>query len=275
MHTPEDVQAAADKFRARFLAASGIGAEAASDLEDSRWACTSGSSPSSLLEGYKEIVTTRSRQGQAHPDGKGRAKVGGYLFGRLRGDHGSSQGGGRPSTAGASAMEEGGAIPRTPTTMASTRSTGQPAPAHPGSTMAQGPVSGTCGSSDSTRGTSGAVQARPSPAGGPTSAYATGWWTQFKVLLWRQFLAITRNPADVAGRSLTFTWVSVVMGILYFSLASSAAGLQIKQVRRASTHPSLWLHRVFGFQDKAWMSFGHVTGKSSVHFLKQELTCIS
>jgi hypothetical protein len=32
------------------------------------------------------------------------------------------------------------------------------------------------------------------------------------VLLWREALSVTRNPADVAGRMLIFTWISVLIG---------------------------------------------------------------
>jgi hypothetical protein len=32
------------------------------------------------------------------------------------------------------------------------------------------------------------------------------------VLLWRELLAVTRNPADVAGRMLIFTWIAVLVG---------------------------------------------------------------
>jgi hypothetical protein len=31
-------------------------------------------------------------------------------------------------------------------------------------------------------------------------------------LLWRELLAVTRNPADVAGRMLIFTWIAVLVG---------------------------------------------------------------
>ena len=30
--------------------------------------------------------------------------------------------------------------------------------------------------------------------------------------MWRELLAVTRNPADVAGRMLIFTWLAVLVG---------------------------------------------------------------
>lgn len=45
------------------------------------------------------------------------------------------------------------------------------------------------------------------------------WATQFRVLLWRQYLAITRNPADVAGRMLIFAWVALFCGLVWYDLS--------------------------------------------------------
>jgi hypothetical protein len=42
---------------------------------------------------------------------------------------------------------------------------------------------------------------------------------QFRTLLGRELLAITRNPFDVAARVLTFAWVGVFMGVLNFGVA--------------------------------------------------------
>jgi len=52
----------------------------------------------------------------------------------------------------------------------------------------------------------------------PSPAYATGWWSQYASCLGRELLAVTRNPADVAGRTLTFSWVALLMGLLYFNM---------------------------------------------------------
>lgn len=35
------------------------------------------------------------------------------------------------------------------------------------------------------------------------------FWKHFKILLWREVLCVTRNPADIAGRLLTFTWIGL------------------------------------------------------------------
>lgn len=36
---------------------------------------------------------------------------------------------------------------------------------------------------------------------------AAGWLSAYRALVWREALGMTRNPSDVAGRMLTFTWV--------------------------------------------------------------------
>jgi len=51
--------------------------------------------------------------------------------------------------------------------------------------------------------------------------YPTSAWRQYVTLLWRELLSITRNPFDVAGRTLTFAWVGLFMGILNFGSAVS------------------------------------------------------
>jgi hypothetical protein len=55
------------------------------------------------------------------------------------------------------------------------------------------------------------------------SAFASSGWSQYKTLLGRELLSITRNPFDVAGRTLTFCWVGVVMGILYYAMPVGGA----------------------------------------------------
>jgi ATP-binding cassette, subfamily G (WHITE), member 2 len=67
--------------------------------------------------------------------------------------------------------------------------------------------------------------APPTPANDRTT-YATGWFRQYAACLWREFLVITRNPADVAGRTLTFCWVGLLMGLLYYSLPADGLGLR-------------------------------------------------
>jgi hypothetical protein len=56
------------------------------------------------------------------------------------------------------------------------------------------------------------------PAPPSAAAYATSWRSQTRTLLWRELLAVTRNPADVAGRMLTFAWVSLLVGAIFYAL---------------------------------------------------------
>jgi hypothetical protein len=53
-------------------------------------------------------------------------------------------------------------------------------------------------------------------------------WQQCKALTWRELLAITRNPADVAGRTLTFCWVAVLVGLIYYDLPTSASSIRAR-----------------------------------------------
>lgn len=61
---------------------------------------------------------------------------------------------------------------------------------------------------------------------GTEKKYAAGPWRQYQSLLWRELLSITRNPADVAGRTLTFAWVAILMGLLYYSQPDNANSLR-------------------------------------------------
>ena len=63
-------------------------------------------------------------------------------------------------------------------------------------------------------------------AGAGDSKWATGWWGQYAACLRRELLAVTRNPADVAGRMLTFSWVALLMGLLYFNMPLDASSLR-------------------------------------------------
>jgi len=51
--------------------------------------------------------------------------------------------------------------------------------------------------------------------------FATGAFAQWRTLLGRELLSITRNPFDVAGRTLTFVGVGLLMGTLYYGLPVS------------------------------------------------------
>jgi hypothetical protein len=58
------------------------------------------------------------------------------------------------------------------------------------------------------------------------SIYPTGWWRQFVACFGRELLSVTRNPADVAGRVLTFTWVGILTGVLFYDLPGDASSVQ-------------------------------------------------
>jgi len=49
------------------------------------------------------------------------------------------------------------------------------------------------------------------------------WWT-----LRRELIIITRNPADVAGRTLTNTWVAATMGLMYYDMTDDSGSLKGK-----------------------------------------------
>jgi len=74
-------------------------------------------------------------------------------------------------------------------------------------------------------------QLSPSAAGRHSRRAEAGpemasWFGQLRVLFWREILAITRNPADVAGRMLIFTWISIFLGLIYFDLGNNIADLR-------------------------------------------------
>jgi hypothetical protein len=56
--------------------------------------------------------------------------------------------------------------------------------------------------------------------------WATGWWRHFISCYNRELLAITRNPADVAGRTMTFAWVAILMGLLYYGMPGDASSIR-------------------------------------------------
>lgn len=66
-----------------------------------------------------------------------------------------------------------------------------------------------------------AVQVQPA-----SSKWATSWWRHFTACYGRELLAITRNPADVAGRTMTFAWVAILMGLLYYSMPNDASSIR-------------------------------------------------
>jgi hypothetical protein len=70
-------------------------------------------------------------------------------------------------------------------------------------------------------GDSGAAASEAGSGAPDGRKFASGWWKQYKTLFGRELLSITRNPFDVAGRTLTFCWVGAVMGILYYGMPVS------------------------------------------------------
>jgi hypothetical protein len=47
-------------------------------------------------------------------------------------------------------------------------------------------------------------------------------------VLYREFIMITRNPAEVAGRTLTNSWVAATMGLLYYSIPNDSTSIRAK-----------------------------------------------
>ncbi|KAJ9517699.1 hypothetical protein QJQ45_003993 [Haematococcus lacustris] len=85
------------------------------------------------------------------------------------------------------------------------RRSAPPAPLAPSSSwgLASGPLSGHGG---------GAAGRRR--AGGGLARLHRSWlrqWHHLRALLWREGNAMTRNPADVAGRLITFSWLAVLI----------------------------------------------------------------
>jgi hypothetical protein len=59
-----------------------------------------------------------------------------------------------------------------------------------------------------------------------STAYRTSWLQQYRALTWRECVKVTRNPADVAGRLLTFTWVALLVGLIYYDLPMDAGSIR-------------------------------------------------
>jgi hypothetical protein len=49
----------------------------------------------------------------------------------------------------------------------------------------------------------------------PPRSYPTSIWNQLRWLMWRNLLAYLRNPADVAGRLVTYLFVGIVLGLIF------------------------------------------------------------
>ncbi|KAG2426885.1 hypothetical protein HXX76_012672 [Chlamydomonas incerta] len=57
---------------------------------------------------------------------------------------------------------------------------------------------------------------------------AEGWGRQYRMLVWREWLMATRNPADVAGRMLVFVWVGLFSNFLTYSLPADASSILLR-----------------------------------------------
>ncbi|WIA13694.1 hypothetical protein OEZ85_007251 [Tetradesmus obliquus] len=65
----------------------------------------------------------------------------------------------------------------------------------------------------------GAAAAVAVPTAGASS------WAKYKALLWREVLVMTRNPLDVGGRMLVFTYLGLLWGLVCFDLPGDASGI--------------------------------------------------
>lgn len=74
--------------------------------------------------------------------------------------------------------------------------------------------------------------ARARSSGGGIAADAisarASWGLQFRTLLWRELLAMMRNPLDVAGRMLCFALLATFTGLIFWNLDESIDGTRTK-----------------------------------------------
>ncbi|GAX75358.1 hypothetical protein CEUSTIGMA_g2802.t1 [Chlamydomonas eustigma] len=52
------------------------------------------------------------------------------------------------------------------------------------------------------------------------------WWTQVATLSRRELLLTTRNPTDVAGRTLLFSWVGILVGAVFYPRGTALSRLR-------------------------------------------------
>ncbi|EFJ48316.1 hypothetical protein VOLCADRAFT_91098 [Volvox carteri f. nagariensis] len=70
---------------------------------------------------------------------------------------------------------------------------------------------------------------RPRKSAAAALAAAAGRWVrQYRMLVWREWLIATRNPADAAGRMLTFVWVALFAAFLAYDLESDATSIFLR-----------------------------------------------
>jgi ABC-type multidrug transport system permease subunit len=46
--------------------------------------------------------------------------------------------------------------------------------------------------------------------------------------MWREWISVTRNPADVAGRMLVFCYVGLFMGLIYYDMGTGMEALRAR-----------------------------------------------
>ncbi|GBF99632.1 ABC transporter G family [Raphidocelis subcapitata] len=66
---------------------------------------------------------------------------------------------------------------------------------------------------------------RTAPGRGGPRARARRLARHFVALLWREALALTRNPADAAGRMATFAYVALLNGLIFYGMSDRASSL--------------------------------------------------
>jgi hypothetical protein len=59
-----------------------------------------------------------------------------------------------------------------------------------------------------------------------TTPTQPSFWRQYTALVTREYLCVTRNPADVAGRTLTFAWVAAMVGLIYYNMPADASSMR-------------------------------------------------
>jgi hypothetical protein len=70
------------------------------------------------------------------------------------------------------------------------------------------------------------LAASPQPASTSLRSSASRWARQYRALTWREYLAITRNPADVAGRMLVYIWLALFVGLVFYGLGTDVDSLR-------------------------------------------------
>jgi hypothetical protein len=73
-----------------------------------------------------------------------------------------------------------------------------------------------------------AVGSGGSEGGGGAALAPPTWLQQYTWVLRREYLMVTRNPADVAGRTLTFAYVAAFAGLIYYALPEGGSGPRLR-----------------------------------------------